>query len=621
MITFARVRPGRSVTKVWSATRRRAGTTTVEISDASDADVHGALSGGLLPVALGSGTLEPAAWIVPPGEALALGESGVPGWRITVLHQGSRRAVVEALARTGAAFLRTGRSRVAEAARIAALPGIEARVSVFVDSVDDAVAALRAGASDLALRDWATESLGQLRDAVSEVLVERTAFPAGVSLDEMRSSLGPDLLSVALQLVDGRGAARGVTEWAPGKDLRAPAMPRRLSTEWADEGWMRSPGGSGAIRRDIAAILDRSLAGGAPTTSEIEALFGARGAEVEAIAVAADTLRGRAVGDAVTYVTNRNINYTNQCTYRCGFCAFSKGPRSLSLRGDPYLLEIHEVARRAREAWEAGATEVCLQGGIHPSFTGDFYVSVVEAVKEAAPDIHVHGFTPLEVWQGAETLGTSVRAFLERLRDAGLGTLPGTAAEILDDRVRTHLCPDKIRTAQWAEVMLTAHELGIRSTATIMFGHVDDPASWAAHLDVVREIQRCTGGFTEFVPLPFVHMGAPIYLQGRSRPGPTWDEVVLVHAVARIAFDGLIPNIQASWVKLGLDGAGALLRAGVNDLGGTLMDESISRAAGAAHGQSVTIEAMEQAVAAAGRTPVRRTTLYELSPAPRSTIR
>jgi len=237
---------------------------------------------------------------------------------------------------------------------------------------------------------------------------------------------------------------------------------------------------------------------------------------------------------------------------------------------------------------------------------------VVRAVKEAAPGIHVHGFTPLEVWQGAETLGIPVRDFLGRLRDAGLGTLPGTAAEVLDDRIRAHLCPDKITTAQWAAVMVEAHRSGLRSTATLMFGHVDDPASWAAHLEVIRAVQRRTGGFTEFVPLPFVHMGAPIYLRGESRPGPTWDEVVLVHAVARIALDGLIPNVQASWVKLGLDGAAALLDAGVNDLGGTLTDESISRAAGAGHGQWVAPEVLERAVADAGRIPVRRTTRYEV---------
>ncbi len=268
--------------------------------------------------------------------------------------------------------------------------------------------------------------------------------------------------------------------------------------------------------------------------------------------------------------------------------------------------------QRAREAWDRGATEVCLQGGIHPDFTGDFYSDVVESIKAELPEIHIHGFTPLEVWQGAETLGVPVRQFLTRLRDAGLGTLPGTAAEVLDDRVRHHLCPDKVRTAEWAEVMITAHELGLRATSTLMFGHIDGPASWAEHYEVLRAIQRRTGGFTEFVPLPFVHMGAPIFLRGRSRPGPTWDEVVLVHAVARIAFDGLIPNIQASWVKLGLDGGARLLDAGCNDLGGTLMNEIITRSAGAAHGQEVTPSDFEATILAANRIPARRSTTYEI---------
>jgi FO synthase len=271
------------------------------------------------------------------------------------------------------------------------------------------------------------------------------------------------------------------------------------------------------------------------------------------------------------------------------------------------------VVHRSVEAAERGATEVCLQGGIHPDFTGDFYVEVLEAIKRRLPEMHVHGFTPLEVWQGAQTLGVSVRSFLTRLRDAGLGSLPGTAAEVLDDGVRRHLCPDKVRTAEWAEVMITAHELGLRATSTLMFGHIDGPAAWANHLEVLREIQRRTGGFTEFVPLPFVHMASPIYLQGRARPGPTWDEVVLVHAVARIALDGLIPNIQASWVKLGLEGGARLLRAGCNDLGGTLMNENISRASGAAHGQLATPEELEAVIRAAGRTPARRTTLYGLA--------
>ena len=390
--------------------------------------------------------------------------------------------------------------------------------------------------------------------------------------------------------------------------------PRRLSAAWADRAW-RAGGDAGELARqprELRGILERSLEGRPPAQDEVERLFSARRAEVEAVARAADALRRERCGETVTYVVNRNINYTNQCYFRCGFCGFSRGPKSLKMRDDPYILNIHEVVHRSVEAWERGATEVCLVGGIHPSFTGDFYAGVVEAVKARLPEMHIHGFTPLEVWQGAQTLGTSVREFLVRLRDAGLGTLPGTAAEILDDQVRLHLCPDKIRTAEWAEVMITAHELGLRTTSTVMFGHIDNPRAWAKHYEVLRQIQRRTGGITEFVPLPFVHMGAPIFLQGRSRPGPTWDECVLIHAVARIAFDGLIPNIQASWVKLGLEGGGRLLAAGCNDIGGTLMNESISRASGASHGQLATPEELEATIRRAGRVPARRNTVYDI---------
>ncbi|NQV06884.1 5-amino-6-(D-ribitylamino)uracil--L-tyrosine 4-hydroxyphenyl transferase CofH [bacterium] len=570
------------------------------------------MAGGLLPVSSRSDRDDVAAWVVGPDGARTLADGGVAGWRITLEDVGSSEDVLDALTRSGPAFLSTGRSRVGEAVSMATLPGLhQVAVSVFVDTVDQAVAAVETGAGDLMLRGWDSGTLGELRDALApRLLVERTALPLGTPIDEARSDLSRELYEAWLQQIDGSSAARPRYEWAPGRGGQVPVLPRRLSAEWSDEAWLSGSQGS-IIRPCVAAILERSRDGIAPTRDEIEMLFGARGDEVDEIAAVADELRRRAVGDTVTYVANRNINYTNQCYFRCGFCAFSKGPRSLNLRGDPYLLEVHEVAFRAREAADLGATEVCLQGGIHPDFTGDFYVSVVEAIKEAVPGMHIHGFTPLEVWQGAETLGVTVRDFLTRLRDAGLGTLPGTAAEILDDRVREHLCPDKIRTAQWAEVMLTAHDLGLRSTATIMFGHIDDPVAWANHFEVVREVQRRSGGFTEFVPLPFIHMGAPIWLRGRARPGPTWDEVILVHAIARIAFDGLIPNIQASWVKLGLAGGAALLRSGCNDMGGTLMDENISRAAGADHGQVVTAVELEAAITAAGRMPMRRTTLYE----------
>ena len=324
----------------------------------------------------------------------------------------------------------------------------------------------------------------------------------------------------------------------------------------------------------------------------------------------ADDLRREVNGDEVTYVVNRNINYTNLCYFRCRFCAFSKGPKSLNLRGDPYLLDTVEVARRAREAWEKGATEVCMVGGIHGSFTGQNYIDYLRAVKKEVPEMHVHAFTPLEVWQGASTMGISVDEFLEDLKEAGLGTLPGTAAEILDDETRAIICPDKINTQQWADVMRAAHAVGLRATTTVMFGHVDGPVNWARHLMVLRDIQAETGGFTEFVPLPFVHMGAPLFLQGRSRRGPTFAETLKMHAVGRIALHGYIDNVQVSWVKLGMEGAKLALQSGCNDLGGTLMNESISRAAGASHGQEMLPEELENTIREIGRTPRRRTTLY-----------
>jgi len=374
------------------------------------------------------------------------------------------------------------------------------------------------------------------------------------------------------------------------------------------------PGSAAAVRGPVHEVLDGVAAGERVDVDEIVTLFSARGREVAAVAELADSLRERAVGGTVTYVRNRNINYTNVCTFKCRFCGFSKGPRSLNLRGTPYLLTLDDIADRVREARAAGATEVCLQGGIHPSFDGDYYLDVTRAVVAAAPGIHVHGFTALEVTEGAKRLGEPLDAYLRRLVDAGLRTLPGTAAEILDDPVRQVLCPDKIDTEEWLEAHRTAHRVGLRSNVTIMFGAVESPVSWARHLVRTRDLQAETGGFTEFVPLPYVHMAAPLYLQQRSRRGPTWREVVLMHAVGRIAYDGLIPNVQASWVKLGVDGVRQLLRAGVNDLGGTLMDETISRAAGASHGQGLEADDFEALVAPLGRPLAERTTLYEPRP-------
>jgi FO synthase len=403
-----------------------------------------------------------------------------------------------------------------------------------------------------------------------------------------------------------------------------PALTPRVLAEIDATGFVREdpwvPGASGpfnlhrrAPRRGgvpVTAMLDRAIAGDRLNEDEIVRLFAARGPEVDEVAAAADSLRAKVNGDIVTYVVNRNINYTNVCRYACGFCAFSKGKLSDHLRGRPYDLALEEIARRTLEAWQRGATEVCLQGGIHPSYTGDTYLTVVRTVLDAAPSIHVHAFSPLEIMHGAGTLGISVHAFLERLKAAGLGTLPGTAAEILDDAVRAVICPDKLTTRQWLDVVAAAHAVGLPTTATIMFGHVETPRAWAAHLLKIRDLQQRTGGITEFVPLPFVHMEAPIYLKGKSRRGPTWRETLLMHALARLVLHPLVTNIQASWVKLGTQGLAEMLNAGVNDCGGTLMNESISRAAGTQHGQELPPQSMEAAISNARRLPRQRTTLY-----------
>jgi FO synthase len=372
-----------------------------------------------------------------------------------------------------------------------------------------------------------------------------------------------------------------------------------------------SPGsGHGRVRGRVAELIEGVRASQVPGEDELVDLFAARGPEVVAVAELADELRREVVGDVVTYVRNRNINYTNVCTFKCKFCGFSKGPLSLNLRGTPYLLTLDDIAERSRQAWDLGATEVCLQGGIHPDFDGDYYIDVARAVKAAAPDIHVHGFTALEVTEGAKRLGEPLDAYLRRLMDAGLRSLPGTAAEILDDPVREILCPDKINTDEWLEAHRTAHRVGLRSNVTIMFGAIESPRSWARHLLRTRALQAETGGFTEFVGLPFVHMATPLYLQRKARRGPTFREVVLMHSVARIAYRGLIDNVQFSWVKLGAAGGAQLLQAGCNDLGGTLMDENISRAAGATHGQEMTPDDFAELVEPLGRTLRQRTTLY-----------
>jgi FO synthase len=436
------------------------------------------------------------------------------------------------------------------------------------------------------------DTLADRTAETGKTLVERLAVYPSYIFDTSRW-MTEKMATAALRASDADGLAR-TEDWAPGVDTVPPAISTRRS----------------APSSDISAILEKASAGDVPSETEIARLFQARDINFTRICKTADSLRQGTNGDDVTYVVNRNINYTNICTYRCTFCAFSKGKTAETLRGKPYRLDMAEIGRRTAEGWNRGATEVCLQGGIHPDYTGETYLDICAAVKEAAPDMHIHAFSPLEITQGARTLGLSIKDFLARLKEAGLSTLPGTAAEILDDEVRTTLCPDKLNTDEWLSVMETAHGMGLQTTATIMYGHMERPIHLARHLLRVRALQERTGGFTEFVPLPFVHMEAPIYLKGFARRGPTFRESILMHAIARIVLHPVIRNIQVSWVKMGQEGIEACLNAGVNDLGGTLMNESISRAAGTVHGQECDPLEMERIIKNAGRRAVQRTTLY-----------
>ncbi|MDE0155467.1 MAG: bifunctional FO biosynthesis protein CofGH [Gammaproteobacteria bacterium] len=452
-------------------------------------------------------------------------------------------------------------------------------------------------------------------------------YPAYIH--ERDTWIDPALHTRVLRKIDAAGFARP-DDWAPGSSGQKTEYTRqgtdpRLQHAGACLNPSPHPRGEGtgngrqtasekpqwAMHNGLGTVINKAVAGTRLTEAEIITLFNARGADEDAVLQAADNLRRTMNGDTVSYVVNRNINYTNICYFGCGFCAFSKGRVAENLRERGYDLPLEEIQARVSEAWERGATEVCLQGGIHPDYTGATYLAIVRAVKEAQPDMHVHAFSPLEIRQGAETLGLPLEDYLGQLKQAGLGTLPGTAAEILDDEIRQIICPDKLNTAEWLEVMRTAHSLGLNSTSTIMFGHVDGPLNWARHLLRIRDLQEETGGFTEFVPLPFVHMEAPMYRKGRARKGPTFREAVLMHAVARLVLHPHITNIQASWVKLGMDGLRACLDAGVNDVGGTLMNESISRAAGASHGQEFTAAGMRELITSAGRIPQQRTTRYE----------
>lgn len=440
-----------------------------------------------------------------------------------------------------------------------------------------------------------------------------------------------------LNMIDGNGYVRG-TEWYAGmksdekvkphfeleeqihtdgksQGNKVPAIPKmKIKKNAVSISIDRSGSIQGCHLPDSSFVkenlIERSFTDDGFSIPEIVSLFSARGKDFETVVNAADEVRQLMNGDEVSYVINRNINYTNICEYGCKFCAFSKGSKDADLRGSPYLLSSEEISNRTIEAVEAGATEVCMQGGIHPSFTGEDYIRILSAAKAACPDVHVHAFSPLEISHGATTLGLSIIDYLGILRDAGLGSLPGTAAEILNERVRMSLCPDKLTSQEWIDIIMAAHSVGLKTTSTIMFGHIDTYLDWAEHLLTLRDIQKQTLGITEFVPLPFVHMEAPIYRKGYSRAGPTLHESILMHAVSRLVLNPFIPNIQASWVKMGPEKASELLKAGCNDMGGTLMNESITRAAGAQFGQLQTEEEMVTLISKAGRMAYQRSTLY-----------
>jgi FO synthase len=442
----------------------------------------------------------------------------------------------------------------------------------------------------------AIDELARASAAMGKLLVNRLAiYPAYARAPD--TWLAPEVATQVRRMSDAEGFARD-DDWAPG-NTEPPPAPRVLAR---------------AVDHEIAGIVDRATAGQRLDHPEIVRLFAARDADYRHVTGAANALRQAVSGDVVRYVVNRNINYTNICYFRCRFCAFSKGRTHEDLRGAPYDLALEEVARRAVEAWQRGATEVCLQGGIHPDYTGETYAAICRTIKAAVPGMHIHAFSPLEVTQGAATLQKPLSSFLAQLKQAGLGTLPGTAAEILDDEVRAIICPDKINTQQWLDVQRAAHGLGLRTTSTIMYGHVETSLAWSRHLLALRDLQVETGGFTEFVPLPFVHMEAPMYRQGRARRGPTFREAVIMHAVARLVLHPAITNIQTSWVKMGPAGAAICLDSGANDLGGTLMNESISRAAGTQHGQEFPPDAMEALIRSIGREPQQRDTLYRPVP-------
>jgi FO synthase len=354
--------------------------------------------------------------------------------------------------------------------------------------------------------------------------------------------------------------------------------------------------------------LESVLQGQEPSFDEGLCLATAEGADLEALAAVADYLRSETVGRTVTYVVNRNINFTNVCFVGCSFCGFGRGPQA----SDAYSLSFEEIVRRAREAWECGATEVCIQGGLPRDLDGFFYRDLLRAIKRALPAMHVHAFSPMEIDYGVWKTGLPLREYLQMMKDEGLGSIPGTAAEILDDRIRQQLSPNKLPVARWVEIITTAHELSISTTSTMMYGHVEEPADWVRHLLLLRSIQKRTAGFTEFVPLGFIHQNTRLYKHGGARPGAARDEHLRVHALSRVLLHGAIRNVQVSWVKLGIETSLACLQAGANDFGGTLMEENISKAAGATFGEYVSPEEFRAHIREISRVPAERSTTYKI---------
>lgn len=594
-ISYLRIRPCDSDNEIYLNSRAKEGTSTFTLKSEIPVNYENLLIKGFQTLASDL-SISSSAWFITDENVTS--KITHNSKRLIYRYKGNKENGLEIISRNKPSTI-----LIEDISDVAFLQSINGatnfNISIYANSVDDAIEAVENGIDDLFLRDWSKDQIFELQGKTEEPVYERTLLSPLFDVNEARSNLEKTEFTNYLQTRNVRGYKRETTKWYPGSGVPIPKLVNFSSESLSDY-----------KTSNFEKILDNFDKTKTLNESDLLELFKTSGKYVNSVAEIADDLTRSVHGNKVTFVKNRNINYTNQCYYKCGFCGFSKGPQSLDLKEKPYTLTPEEVLQRTIEAHQTGASEVCLQGGIHPSYTGDFYIDLVKKIKDELPDMHIHGFTPLEIWQGASTVNKSVETYLTELKEAGLGTLPGTAAEILDDRIRKFLCDDKITSSQWGYVMEVAHSLGIKSTATIMFGHIDDLESWVNHFKLIKSIQIKTQGFTEIVPLPFVHMGSPIFLQGKSMPGPTWDEIVLMHALARIYFYNTVDNIQASWVKLGHDGAKVLLRSGVNDLGGTLINENISRASGANHGQETTDLEFINLIKDADKIPYLRNTLY-----------